>query len=233
MNLCVIPARGGSKRIPGKNIKGFCGKPIIAYPIAAALESGCFNKVLVSTDDQKIAEVAVSYGADVPFVRPAELSDDHTSASAATGHAVSWLREQGQDYEYTCTLYATSPFVEPGFLRDSLRMLQDNPTYTFCFSTTPFRAPIQRALKRNGDGSAEMFLPENYYVRSQDLEPAFHDAGQFYWGRSQAWVDKLAIFLERSLMFVLPNSHVEDIDTPDDWIRAERMYRIIYDDKDG
>ena len=227
MNLCVIPARGGSKRIPGKNIKDFCGKPIIAYSIEAAMASGCFAKVVVSTDDDAIAEVALSLGAEVPFRRPPEISNDHASSGVVMSHAVGWFAERGETFEYVCMLYATAPFVGPDRLAEALGMLRERPDCSYCFTAVEFPAPIQRALRRDERGLAAMFQPENYEKRSQDLEPAFHDAGQFYWGRPEAWAENRPVFLEPALMYVMPRSHVEDIDTPDDWVRAERLFRDL------
>lgn len=227
MNLCVIPARGGSKRIPHKNIKDFCGHPIISYSISTAIASGCFDKIIVSTDDHTIAETAQACGAEVPFIRPREIADDHSGTGAVTAHAARWAQEQQLNPEFICCLYATAPLLTPPFLVEALAMLKARPDYDYCFSAAAFAAPIQRALKRDADGGVAMFHPENYFLRSQDLEPAYHDAGQFYWGRLAACLKDEPIFLQKSLIYVLPRDRVEDIDTPEDWIRAEQMYRIL------
>lgn len=226
MNLAVIPARGGSKRIPRKNIKSFCGKPMLAWSIEAAQQSGCFDDVIVSTDDQEIAAVAKQYGATVPFIRPAELSDDMTGTSPVVRHAIEALAEQGQIYDKVCCIYATAPFLTGDILLDAMRLLErDSPSYVF--SVTSFPYPIQRALRITEQGRAEMRNPEYGPARSQDLEEAFHDAGQFYCGSSESWLAKKGMFNSAALPYVLPRYRVQDIDTPEDWIRAEIMMRAL------
>lgn len=222
--IAVIPARGGSKRIPGKNIRDFCGRPMIARSIEAALESGCFQSVVVSTDDQKIAEVARTYGAEVPFLRPAELADDVTGTLPVIAHAIEQLNAAGESPSEVCCIYATAPFLSPEDLRRGLEMLED-PTVDYAFSVTSYPFPIQRALKLDTAGRVAMFQPECFSQRSQDLEEAYHDAGQFYWGRAQAWLEQRLLFGERSLPVMLPRHRVQDIDTPEDWRRAELMFR--------
>ena len=227
MNLAVIPARGGSKRIPRKNIKPFCGKPMIAWSIEAALASGCFDRVIVSTDDEEIAAVAREYGAEVPFMRSAELADDYAGTTPVIRDAILRYAELCEMPTFVCCLYATAPFVQPADLQQGLATLQQADDAAYAFSVTSFPAPIQRALRVNQQGRVEMFQPENFHTRSQDLEPAFHDAGQFYWGRSQAWIAEQIIFSSHSLPVVLPSYRVQDIDTPDDWIRAEHLLEIF------
>lgn len=226
MRLCVIPARGGSKRIPRKNIRDFCGKPILAYSIAAAQESGLFDRVMVSTDDAEIAEVARAHGADIPFMRPSELADDHTGTNAVVRQAIEWHRQQGMAIDYACCLYATAPFVTAQDLRAAYQMLADSGK-AFVFSVARFAYPIQRALRLLPEGVVEMFQLEHRLTRSQDLEPAYHDAGQFYWGRAQAFLDELPTFAPHALAYVLPAHRVQDIDTEEDWHRAELMYRML------
>lgn len=226
MKLAIIPARGGSKRIPRKNIKPFCGKPMIAWSIEAALQSACFDQVIVSTDDAEIAEVARQWGATVPFMRPAELSDDHTGTIPVIRHAIEWFNLQGQSVEQACCLYATAPFVMAEDLRRGLEILQGN-TCDYAFSVTSYAFPIQRAIRINGEGHVEMFSPEHFNTRSQDLEEAFHDAGQFYWGRADAWLQGKMIFSPDSLPVLLPRHRVQDIDTPEDWTRAEWLFRAM------
>jgi N-acylneuraminate cytidylyltransferase len=226
MKLCVIPARGGSKRIPRKNIKAFCGKPMIAYSIQAALESGCFYKVIVSTDDAEIADVAKSFGAEVPFTRPDELSNDYAGTILVIKHAIEWFEQHDETPSEVCCLYATAPFVQASALKRAYQqMMQADADY--CFSVTRFAFPIQRAIKLNAKQRVEMFSPENFARRSQDLEEAYHDAGQFYWGKSQAWKAELAIFSECASPYILPRYLVQDIDTPEDWRRAELMYQVL------
>ncbi|ANJ55191.1 pseudaminic acid cytidylyltransferase [Pseudomonas silesiensis] len=226
MNLAIIPARGGSKRIPRKNIKLFCGKPMIAWSIEAALQSGCFDQVIVSTDDEEIAEVARCYGATVPFMRPAELSDDHTGTIPVIRHGIEWFHAQGQSVEHTCCLYATAPFVSPEDIRRGFDTLAEVGC-DYAFSVTSYAFPIQRAIRLNAEGRVEMFNTEHFNTRSQDLEEAYHDAGQFYWGRSDAWLQGRMIFNPGSTPVVLPRHRVQDIDTPEDWVRAEWLFKAM------
>ena len=226
MKLAIIPARGGSTRIARKNIKLFCAKPMIAWSIEAALQSGCFDQVIVSTDDQEIAEVARQYGATVPFMRPAELSDDHTGTVPVIQHAIEWVNAQGQSVEQACCLYATAPFVSAEDINRGLDIL--NATQSdYAFSVTSYAFPIQRAIRLNGEGRVQMFNPEHFNTRSQDLEEAFHDAGQFYWGTADAWLKGRMIFGAGSVPVPLPRHRVQDIDTPEDWVRAEWLFKAM------
>jgi len=226
MKLAIIPARGGSKRIPRKNIKLFCEKPMIAWSIEAALQSGCFDQVIVSTDDEEIADVARRYGATVPFVRPAELSDDHTGTIPVIRHAIEWVNAQGKSVEQACCLYATAPFVSPEDIRRGFDTLLDTGS-DYAFSVTSYAFPIQRAIRLNAEGRVEMFNPEHFNTRSQDLEEAFHDAGQFYWGKADAWLQGRMIFSPASVPVALPRHRVQDIDTPEDWVRAEWLFKAM------
>lgn len=226
MRLAVVPARGGSKRIPRKNIKAFAGRPIIAWPIATALDSGCFDRVIVSTDDREIADVARDAGADVPFVRPSELADEHAGTMAVVAHAIRWHVEAGQVPDLVCCIYATAPFVRAEDLRRGREILERSGA-DFAFSVTRYRSPIQRALRVDADGRIGMFYPRYFEARSQDLEEAFHDAGQFYWGRAAAWCAAGSLFGPASRAVLLPQDRVQDIDTPEDWTRAEWMFRAL------
>lgn len=231
MRLAVIPARGGSKRIPRKNIKPFCGKPMIAWSIEAALASGCFDAVIVSTDDAEIAEVAKAHGAEVPFMRPAELSDDYTGTIPVIRHAVQWFSESGRRPKEVCCIYATAPFVTADSIRKGLRiLLQTSADYSF--TVTSYAFPIQRALRLTESGRVEMFQPEQFNTRSQDLEEAYHDAGQFYWGVADAWLESRQLFGCGSAPVLLPRHRVQDIDTSEDWLRAEWMLKAILADED-
>lgn len=224
--IAVIPARGGSKRIPRKNIRHFCGKPIIAWSIDAAIRSDCFKHVVVSTDDPEIAEVAEEYGAEVPFVRPANLSDDYIGTIPVVAHAVSWVKKHIQPVTDVCCIYATAPFVRPYDLRRGLdQMVEANSDYAL--SVTSFAFPIQRAVKVTRDHRIEMFYPHYVNVRSQDLEHAWHDAGQFCWGRAEAWLEERPIFAQGTVPITLPRIRVQDIDTLDDWHHAEMMFRFL------
>lgn len=224
MKIAVIPARGGSKRIPRKNIRLFAGKPIIAYPIEAARASGLFDRVIVSTDDEEIAGVAQRAGAEVPFLRPAALADDHTGTNAVVKHAIEWFSGQGMPPSHACCIYATAPFLQPRYLREGYEKLVASGK-SFAFSVTSFPFPVQRALRITPAGEVDAMYPEYRQTRSQDLEPAYHDAGQFYWGRADAFVRADVLFSSVSLPVVLPRHLVQDIDTEEDWQRAELMYR--------
>ncbi|KJK19535.1 pseudaminic acid cytidylyltransferase [Pseudomonas sp. BIGb0427] len=224
MKLAVIPARGGSKRIARKNIKMFCGKPMIAWSIEAALNSGVFDRVIVSTDDLEIAEVARQSGAQVPFIRPAQLADDHSGTVPVIQHAIEWFEQDGQQIDYLCCLYATAPFVRPEDLQAGLDALIREQC-DFAFAVTRYAFPVQRAVRINTQGRIEMIYPEQFNTRSQDLQETFHDAGQFYWGRTQAWRLGKPVFGPGSVPVVLPGHRVQDIDTLEDWVRAEWMFR--------
>ena len=226
MKLAIIPARGGSKRIPRKNIKLFCGKPMIVWSIEAALQSGCFDQVIVSTDDAEINDVARQYGAAVPFMRPAELSDDHTGTLPVIRHAIEWFNGQGQAIEQVCCLYATAPFVRSEDIQRGLQILNETGS-DYAFSVTSYAFPIQRAIHITDQGRVEMFNPEHFNTRSQDLDEAYHDAGQFYWGRASAWLQGKMIFSPDSAPVLLPRHRVQDIDTPEDWLRAEWMFKAM------
>jgi pseudaminic acid cytidylyltransferase len=224
MKVAVIPARGGSKRIPGKNIKLFAGKPIIAYSIQAANESGLFERIIVSTDDQGIARVARDWGAEVPFIRPPELAHDHVGTNPVIKHAIQWLGSQGQAVDFACCIYATAPFIQPRYLREGFEKLAAS-TKSFAFSVTRFSFPVQRAIRVTASGEVEAMYPEHVRSRSQDLEEAYHDAGQFYWGRAEAFLDDTVMFSPASLAVRLPIHEVHDIDTLEDWRQAELMYQ--------
>lgn len=226
MKVAIIPARGGSKRIPRKNIKAFHGKPMIAYSIEAAIASGCFDKVIVSTDDAEIAAVAEAHGAHVPFLRPADISDDYATTMDVMAHAIHWCQDEGWGIDAVCCLYATAPFVLPKDLQQGYALLQDEGVQ-FAFSATSFPFPIQRAIKLDSDGSVSMFSPENEQVRSQDLEEAYHDAGQFYWGKTRAFLEKYSIFSPHSKAVLLPRNRVQDIDTQEDWELAESLFSVL------
>ena len=227
MKLCVIPARGGSKRVPRKNIREFCGKPMIAWSIEAAKASACFDQIIVSTDDEEIVDVARCWGAEAPFMRPLELADDFVGTTPVVAHAVKWHQDQGQALTAVCCLYATAPFVEPCEITKGLNLLNQAAVDRFVFAATAYASPIQRALKIDlASGVARMWQPEQFRKRSQDLEPAFHDAGQFYWGRPQAWLHSQNLF-DGSKPLLLPRWRVHDIDTEDDWIRAELITRAL------
>ncbi len=224
-SIAIIPARGGSKRIPRKNIKEFHGKPLISYSIQTALKSKLFSKVVVSTDDEEIAKIAEKYGAEVPFIRPKELSDDFATTSEVVKHAVKFLEEKDKRYEYVCTIYATAPFLEEKYLIKGYEELK-NSDAKLAFSVTSMPFPIQRTFKIDEKNRCKMFWPEYFYKRSQDLEEAYQDAGQFYWDKTALFSDEV-VFGKDSIPIVLPRYLVQDIDTLEDWKRAEIMYEVI------
>ena len=223
--VAIIPARGGSKRIPKKNIKLFHGKPLIAYSIEVAIKSKLFDKVIVSTDDEEIAEIAKEFGAEVPFLRPKELSDDFTGTGAVINHAINFLKQQGENIDFVCTIYATAPLLQEKYLIKAYERLK-NSNAKNAFSCTSMPFPIQRTFKITSNERCEMFWPENFMKRSQDLEEAFQDAGQFYWTNLNIKSDEI-IFGKDSIPIILPRYLVQDIDTLEDWQRAEFMYEAI------
>ncbi|KLE04297.1 pseudaminic acid cytidylyltransferase [Aliarcobacter butzleri] len=223
--VAIIPARGGSKRIPKKNIKNFHGKPLIAYSIEVALKSKLFDKVVVSTDDEEIAKIAKEFGAEVPFLRPKELSDDFTGTGAVVTQALEYLKEQDEVHDFVCTIYATAPFLDEKYLIEGFEKLK-NSNARNAFSCTSMPFPIQRTFKITSNERCEMFWPENFMKRSQDLEEAFQDAGQFYWTNLNIKSDEIT-FGKDSIPIILPRYLVQDIDTLEDWQRAEFMYEAI------
>ena len=228
MKLCVIPARGGSKRIPRKNIREFCGKPMIAWSIEAARASDCFDQIIVSTDNKEIADVSKKWGAEVPFMRPAELADDFAGTTPVVAHAVRWHQDYSQELKMVCCLYATAPFVEPADIQLGLELLEQSDSDRFVFTATAYASPIQRALRLDpASGESQMWHPEQFSKRSQDLEPAYHDAGQFYWGRPEAWLQSENLF-EGGKPLILPRWRVQDIDLEEDWARAELMRKALF-----
>ena len=226
MKVAIIPARGGSKRIPLKNVKKFCGKPVIAYSIEAAIQSGCFDKIIVSTDDERVAEVACQFGAEVPFLRPQKISDDFTGTIPVINHSIKWLIENNKKPQEVCCIYSTAPFIRAEDVCRGLELLNEvNCNYVFPVTCYPF--PIQRALKINSRRKIVMFYPEHENTRSQDLAEAYHDAGQFYWAYVETWLSGTNIFSRNSMPIILPRYRVQDIDTIEDWETAERMYEAI------
>lgn len=223
MKIAVIPARGGSKRIPRKNVKDFCGKPMIAWSIDAAKESGVFDHIIVSTDDAEIAQVAKKYGAELPFMRPKELADDQTPTRPIVIHAIEMVEKLFGKADYVCCLYATAPFVRAVDLKKGIDMLIAEEC-DFTFTVTSFPFPIQRAIRIDENDRVEMFNPEHRNTRSQDLEEAYHDAGQFYWGKRQAFIDNIPTFSSASIPIILPRWRVQDIDTNEDWDTAELLH---------
>ena len=220
--ICIIPARGGSKRIVGKNIKDFLGKPLIAYSIEAALNSKVFSEVIVSTDDEAIAKVAREFGASVPFFREASLSDDYATSTDVIKDAI---RRTNSSFSEVCCLYATAPLVTAEILKEAASEFKKDEC-KFLFSATAFDFPIQRAIKLDENARVSMFYPQFEKTRSQDLEPAFHDAGAFYFGKKEAWLECSALFAPHSKAYLLPRNLVCDIDTLEDFEFAKKLYLI-------
>jgi pseudaminic acid cytidylyltransferase len=222
--VAILPARGGSKRIPQKNIKDFLGKPIIAYSIETALKSDIFDKVIVSTDSDEIAEVAIQYGAEVPFIRPNEFSDDFTGTDEVIIHALKWLKaNNGENFNYVCCIYSTAPFIQIEYLKKGLELLKKYNS-TSAFSVTSYPYQILRSLKINSKGRIEMICPQYFDKRSQDLPEAYHDAGQFYWANVDKYLIEKRFFSKDSIPIVIPRYLVQDIDTLEDWELAEKLF---------
>jgi pseudaminic acid cytidylyltransferase len=224
-SVAIITARGGSKRIPRKNIKSFLGKPILAYSIAAALKAGCFDEVMVSTDDEEIAEVARSLGALVPFMRSAENANDFTGTAEVIREVVLEYRAHGKEFDALCCIYPTAPFVTGEKLRSAMALLKE--TGADCvLPVVAYSYPIQRSLKIE-EGRVEMLWPENYAKRSQDLMPVYHDCGQFYCLKTESLLDQMKLFAKDTRPIVMPESEVQDIDNEEDWKIAEMKYRLV------
>jgi pseudaminic acid cytidylyltransferase len=230
MKIAVIPARGGSKRIPRKNIKEFCGKPMIAWSIQAAKTSGIFDRIIVTTDDVEIAAIAKTWGAEVPFMRPEHLSNDFAGTTEVIAHATQWCLEQNWPVTDVCCIYATAPFVQPSDIIKGFELLNSGD-WAYSFTATDFAAPIFRSFKQHPSGGVEMFFPEFFLKRSQDLPAAMHDAGQFYWGRTSAWLEGKRFFDLHSVPVVIPRWRVQDIDNEEDWKRAEIIAKYLIDHK--
>jgi N-acylneuraminate cytidylyltransferase len=226
LKFALIPARAGSKRIPHKNIKVFNGKPMIAYAIETALASGLFDQVVVSTDSEEIADIARSFGASVPFMRPVAIADDYATTRDVISHALDYMLADFPSITHCCCIYATSPLLQQEYLIKGFDALCQYQDKSFAFSVTEFPFPVQRALTIK-DGHLSALYPEFANARSQDLETAYHDAGQFYWGTTAGFLSKKAVFSEHSVPIILPSYLVQDIDTLDDWRRAELMHKAL------
>ena len=224
--VAIIPARGGSKRIPRKNVKSFGGMPMIAHSIRVAQETRLFDRIIVSTEDDEIMAIARHYGAEAPFRRPAVLADDLTGTDAVLQHALTWLAADGCAVEYFCCLYPTAPFVEARYLREGYDLLRQRNATT-AVSVTTFPYPIFRAFQINDRGCLDMFWPENFAMRSQDLPEALHDAGQFYWADTARYWKERRLYSSDSVPVMIPRHLVQDIDTPEDWEAAEVMWQAM------
>lgn len=231
MKLAVIPARGGSKRIPRKNIKEFCGRPMIAWAIEAAQKSACFDRIIVSTDDDEIAVVSRQWGAEVPFVRPNNLADDLTPTVPVIANAIGMCEKSGREIDFACCIYPCAPLIQIDDLVAAFRILEHS-NYSYIFPVTEYSSPIQRALRRNNDGRVYPLFQENELECTQNLETAYHDAGQFYWGKKDAWMNIQRVH-SHGYGIVIPKWRVVDIDNVEDWIRAELIFKILNGKADG
>lgn len=227
MNIAVIPARGGSKRIPGKNIKEFCGKSIICYSIETALKSKIFDKIIVSTDDDQIAKIALQAGAEIPFIRPREISDDNSVISEVLIHAIQHFNKKGS-VDNVCCIYSTAPFIRSKDIIRGYEKLKSKDSIQFVLSATSYAFPIQRAIRIDSNGGVVPFDAASFKKRSQDLTEVYHDAGQFCWAKANAYLNKLQVFADHTRIINLPRYRVIDIDTLEDWEMAEYMYKAIH-----
>ena len=222
-SICIIPARGGSKRILKKNIKDFLGKPIISYSIDKAINSKLFDSIIVSTDDDEIAEISAKYGASIPFRRPDYLSDDYSTTLDVIKHAIEWSENRSGNIEFVCCLYPTAPFVEIRDLINAYEIIKNNQQSSLLISAVKYSYPIQRSFTISTNGLTKLYFEDYLKSRSQDLEAFYHDAGQFYWGKKEAWLTNPDIH-NGGLGYLIPNWRVVDIDTIDDWNKAEILY---------
>jgi len=226
MNVAIIPARGGSKRIQDKNIKPFLGKPIIAYSIEAAKESKLFDKIIISTDSVRIAKIAKEYGAEVPFYRPQELAYDHVSILSVLVHALNWFAEHGSPAKYVCCILATAPFILPKHIIRGFKTLREKAVSSV-WPVTTFPFPIFKAFKLEEDGHLEWLWPDYKTIPSNDLPEVYHDAAQFYWMNCEVFLKEQTMIMSDTLPIILPRYMVQDINTREDWKAAERMYKAI------
>ncbi|AXP08238.1 pseudaminic acid cytidylyltransferase [Campylobacter hepaticus] len=227
-NLCIIPARDGSKRIPKKNIIDFLGKPLIAYSIENALNSKLFDEIILSSDSEEIINLALKYGIKVPFKRDKNLSDDHTSSIAVVQNAIKILQDNNQFYDNVCCLYATAPLLNKDILIQAYEKFIQNQS-KFLFAVSEFDYPIQRSFYLDKNNQIHMFDEKYYQIRSQDLKKAYHDAGAFYFGKSKAWLEEDFIFKPHSSAFILPRNLVCDIDTLEDLEFAKKLYKLNHE----
>ena len=223
MKLAIIPARGGSKRIYRKNIKDFSGFPIIKYSIEVAKESNLFDKILVSTDDEEIARIADSYNAEVPFLRPKELSNDHSSTVSVVVHAIKYLMNEGYNFENICCIYPCAPLLNPQDLISSLNFMKEMNSES-CIPVCEFSSAPQRALKIKEDGRLDWIYPDFKLSRTQDLEKAYHDIGAFYWATQAKWLTE---DISQGVGYIFDSSRVVDIDTFNDWKQAELLFKLF------
>lgn len=226
MKIAIITARGGSKRIPKKNIRDFCGKPILAYSIITAIESDLFDEVMVSTDSREIADVAMKYGASIPFLRSEKNSDDFAGTADVIAEVLSAYKEKGKSYEQGCCIYPTAPLLTAPIVKAGLDLFESN-AFDVVFPVLKYSYPIQRSLRMGEQNRVSMLWPENYPKRSQDLEPVFHDAGMFYWFRSEYILKSKKLFSENAGGLLIDEMSAQDIDNESDWKLAEFKYQFL------
>ena len=226
MNIAIIPARGGSKRIPKKNIKNFCGKPMLSWPLEVALKSKLFDQVIISSDDDEIIDISKRYGGVIPFIRPKELSDDFSTSDDVMKHAAQWVKINVPKISNLCCIYATAAFLKTEDLTESFKLFNEN-SFNYVFSATDFASPIFRSFSFSKKDGLKMFYPEKYNTRSQDLPVAYHDAGMFYWASLETWIKQKVVFEQNSFPYLLPRWRVQDIDNTDDWYRAELIMKVL------
>jgi pseudaminic acid cytidylyltransferase len=225
MKIAVIPARGGSKRIPRKNIKDFCGKPMIEWSIKIAQESNLFDHIIVSTDDEEIARIARDSGAATPFKRPVDLADDLTPTVPVVAHAVASCIKLGWDVKYACCIYPCAPFMQVDDLVKAYELVIDRKT-DFVYPVAEYSHPIQRAMRQLPNDAMQFYAPQFELTRTQDLEKSYHDAGQFYWGVASAWLEYRKMHTD-GIGMPIPNWRVVDIDSEDDWMRATIIFKSL------
>lgn len=223
--VAIILARGGSKRIPRKNVRPFLGHPVIHFPIKAALDAGCFDEVMVSTDDDEIAEISLASGAVTPFRRSEIHSCDHSTTTSALLGVIQQYRDAGREWDYVCGMYGATPLVTPQHLQDGWNLLHASDQHDTVLPVIRFGYPIQRAFGIH-NGLLELMHPENEFTRSQDLAPAYHDAGQWYWMRRASFERQQKVFMNHCVPLVLSEMEVQDIDNEDDWKLAEVKYTL-------
>ncbi len=228
-NIAIIPARGGSKRIPKKNIREFCGKPMISWTIKEAKKSKLFDEIVVSTEDQEIADIAKEYGATIPFKRPIELADDFSTTHSVVLHGIKSLLNLSWDFDMVCCLYPCSPFITYQDLIATYNLLKENNSL-YVYPVTPYSHPIQRAMSLSSNNKLEYVDRANETTRTQDLETRYHDTGQFYWGSKDLWLTTDKIH-SNAVGYAIPASRVVDIDEPDDWKLAELLFNRMSNQK--
>jgi N-acylneuraminate cytidylyltransferase len=226
MNIAIIPARGGSKRIKNKNVKFFFNKPVIYWSIKAAKQSKLFDKIIVSTDSKKIANICKKYNVEVPFLRPKILSNDKASTAKVVKHALLWFKNKGIFFDRVCCIYAAAPFISKKTIYKGLNLLKKKRK-SFAFTVSSYPHPIQRALKIKKNGYLKPVWPSNVKIRSQEFQNRYHDAGQFYWGTCEAFMKEKNIFTNDSVPIYIPRYLCHDIDTLEDWKKAELVFKSL------